>query len=162
VATPVPLAIVAPAGSAPLTPPRALAPETRPAPPRASTTTAAAPAPQPIRVERTALSDPALANAGAPAGGARARAPGRPVPKAGDETTTAATHAAPAHPPAPVPGVPTSSTEPASVREACGNRRFFALAACMDRRCEEAHFRSSAECVAILARKANREGQAPN
>jgi hypothetical protein len=32
----------------------------------------------------------------------------------------------------------------------------------MDRRCEEAHFRSSAECVAILARKANREGQAPN
>jgi hypothetical protein len=61
-----------------------------------------------------------------------------------------------------LPAAPTASAEPATARDACGNRRFFALAACMDRRCEEARFRPGAECVAVLARKASREGGAPN
>ncbi len=61
-----------------------------------------------------------------------------------------------------LPAAPTASAEPATAREACGHRRFFALAACMDRRCEEARFRTGPECMAILARKANREGWAPN
>jgi hypothetical protein len=82
------------------------------------------------------------------------------VPKIGDEATTPAT--APArvvdHPGA----VPISAAEPQSARQACGERRFIALAACMDRRCEEARFRTSPECVAILARKASREGYAPH
>ena len=59
-----------------------------------------------------------------------------------------------------MPNVPGAATGAASAREACGNRRFFALAACMERRCEEARYRANPECVGILARKANREGQA--
>jgi hypothetical protein len=58
--------------------------------------------------------------------------------------------------------MPIASTEPRTAREACGKRMFFALAACMDHRCEEPRFRAGPECVAVLARKANREGQAPN
>jgi hypothetical protein len=36
---------------------------------------------------------------------------------------------------------------------------FIALAVCMDERCEEPRFRSSEECVAVLARKHARENR---
>jgi hypothetical protein len=46
-----------------------------------------------------------------------------------------------------------------SAREACGKRRFIALAVCMDERCEEPRFRQTPECVSVLARKAFRENR---
>jgi len=48
---------------------------------------------------------------------------------------------------------------PATAREACGKRVFIALAICMDEKCEEAKFRSTPECVGILARKRQRENR---
>jgi Protein kinase domain len=64
------------------------------------------------------------------------------------------------HPvPAAVPGArPVPEDQPATAREACGNRSFFALAICMDDRCEEPRYRNSEECQAILAKKRAREG----
>ncbi len=52
---------------------------------------------------------------------------------------------------------PLTDGVPHSAREACDKRAFIALAVCMDRVCEESRFRSTAECVGILARKAARE-----
>ena len=46
--------------------------------------------------------------------------------------------------------------EPRTAREACGNRNFFSLAVCMDERCELPRYRATAECIPILARKAER------
>jgi hypothetical protein len=45
---------------------------------------------------------------------------------------------------------------PASAREACGRRVFIAMAVCMDEKCEEPRYRSTAECIAVLARKTER------
>ena len=130
-------------------------------PQRASTITAGAVAPQSIGGERTSLGDRSdAANAATPASAGYARPPGRPVPKVGGGT--ASTGVTPQRTSATVSNVPMASTEPATAREACGNRTFLALAACMDRRCEEPRFRSSSECVPILVRKASREGQASN
>ena len=50
-------------------------------------------------------------------------------------------------------------TEPRTAREACGNRNFFSLAVCMDERCELPRYRTTAECLPILARKAARENR---
>jgi serine/threonine protein kinase len=46
-----------------------------------------------------------------------------------------------------------------SARDACGKRVFIALALCMEEKCDEARFRGSAECVAILDRKRARESR---
>ncbi|MEO6895841.1 MAG: protein kinase [Caldimonas sp.] len=43
-----------------------------------------------------------------------------------------------------------------SAREACGKRGFFAMAVCMDERCELPRYRTTQECLAILARKNER------
>jgi len=53
--------------------------------------------------------------------------------------------------------VPVTEVGPRSARDACGSRTFIALAVCMDRVCEEARFRTTPECVAILARKGARQ-----
>ena len=55
--------------------------------------------------------------------------------------------------------VPPVESGPTSAREACGRRVFISLAICMDEKCEEARFRSTPECVGILARKQSRENQ---
>jgi hypothetical protein len=77
-----------------------------------------------------------------------ARPPGSPAPPP------------PGHPvPGAVPAArPGPDDQPATAREACGNRSFFALAICMDDRCEEPRYRNSEECQAILAKKRAREG----
>ena len=61
----------------------------------------------------------------------------------------------------PVPATTTAAVEaaPASAREACGKRVFISLAICMDEKCEEARYRSTPECVGILARKTARENR---
>jgi hypothetical protein len=72
------------------------------------------------------------------------------------------TRPAPVPVPVPVPEARApqpSDNQPASAREACGRRVFIALAVCMDERCEEPRFRSSEECVAVLARKHARENR---
>jgi hypothetical protein len=51
-----------------------------------------------------------------------------------------------------------ADNQPATAREACANRGFFAQAICMDDRCEEARYRNTEECAGILARKRTREG----
>ena len=48
---------------------------------------------------------------------------------------------------------------PASAQEACSGRGFFARAVCMDRECELALFRDSAECSRVLVMKRTREGR---
>ena len=45
---------------------------------------------------------------------------------------------------------------PATAREACGDRRFIALAICIDRECERPRFRESPECVRVLEVKQRR------
>jgi serine/threonine protein kinase len=66
----------------------------------------------------------------------------------------------PAPIPVPVARAPQSSdNQPASAREACGKRVFIALAICIDERCEEPRFRNTDECVAVLARKRERENR---
>lgn len=45
---------------------------------------------------------------------------------------------------------------PASARDACGKRGFFAMAVCMDERCELPRYRNTQECIPILARKTER------
>jgi len=158
-ATPVPAASVASAANAPLTPTRALVPVARPALSRAPTLTAGTTLPQSVGSERTPSSNSAaLGNPVVPASVAPAHPPGRPVPRVID-ATTAVTATTPLRTSEAMPNVPVAATDAATAREACGNRRFFALAACMDRRCEEARYRASPECVGILARKANHEGQ---
>ena len=124
---------------------------------------------------------------------ARARPPGRPVPRVDGDPATASTgnplrpgdstgSGNPAFGPAnnspaalaeraraaaaardaatamqrPVPVV---EAGPSSAREACGKRVFISLAICMDEKCEEARFRSTPECIGILARKQSRENQ---
>ncbi|MEO8525239.1 MAG: protein kinase [Caldimonas sp.] len=49
--------------------------------------------------------------------------------------------------------------QPASAREACGKRVFIALALCMEEKCDQARFRTSSECVAIMDRKRARENR---
>jgi len=133
-------------------------------------------------------------SASAAGGDARARPPGRPVPRVDGDPATASTGNAlqrpgdstgsgnPAYGPAnnspaalaeraraaaaardvaiatqrPVPVV---EVGPSSAREACGRRVFISLAICMDEKCEEARFRSTPECIGILARKQSRENQ---
>ena len=160
--TPVPLAIAEPASNAVSTTPSPQVQAPLPGPPRSpATATAAATARPALGSERATLAENAAAvNAGPVAGAARPHPTGRPVPTPGDEPATAST--TPARMPEHAPAAPIASVEPATVREACGNRRFIALAICMDRRCEEARYRTSPECVAILSRKATREGYAPN
>ena len=48
---------------------------------------------------------------------------------------------------------------PASAREACGKRVFIALALCMEEKCDEARYRVTAECVAVMDRKRGRENR---
>jgi len=48
------------------------------------------------------------------------------------------------------------SSGPASAREACGDRRFIALAVCVDRECERPRFRDTPECVRVLEVKRRR------
>ena len=48
---------------------------------------------------------------------------------------------------------------PTSAREACGKRRFIAMAICMDTVCEEARFRATPECIGVLSRKATRDNR---
>ena len=45
---------------------------------------------------------------------------------------------------------------PSTAREACGDRRFIALAICMDRECERTQLRKTPECVRILDMKRRR------
>ena len=45
---------------------------------------------------------------------------------------------------------------PRTVREACGDRRFIALAVCIDRECERPRFRATPECVQVLEVKRRR------
>ena len=47
----------------------------------------------------------------------------------------------------------------ASARDACGRRVFIALALCMEEKCDEARYRGTAECVAIMDRKRTRENR---
>ena len=49
--------------------------------------------------------------------------------------------------------------QPTSARDACGKRVFIALALCMEEKCDEARYRSTAECVAIMDRKRARENR---
>ena len=51
---------------------------------------------------------------------------------------------------------PAAQRGPATAREACGDRRFIALAICIDRECERPRFRESAECVRVLEVKQRR------
>ena len=51
---------------------------------------------------------------------------------------------------------PAPAAGPATAREACGSRRFIALAVCLDRECERPLFRDSPECVAVLNLKRQR------
>lgn len=47
-----------------------------------------------------------------------------------------------------------------TAREACGNRKFIALAVCMERECERAQFRSHEECKQVLdAKRKQRDGR---
>jgi hypothetical protein len=159
--TAVPVAVAAPASNGAATPPSIQTQKTLR--PLAARSTAASPTEVDVRPaigEHATIADSAgPAGTVSPAGVAGLRPSGRPVPKVTDESVAARAQAPmPDH----LPAAPTASAEPATAREACGNRRFFALAACMDRRCEEARFRTGPECMAILARKANREGWAPN
>jgi Protein kinase domain len=180
---------VATGDSASGTAPPLLAQETKPAAAHALPASAAEVLARPAAAgDRSALAD----SSASAASGARARPPGRPVPKVGDETTTAVvggaaassvrasdvtagavadrSHAGSAVPSreqaqarsAVVSPVPVAPPQPATAREACGNRGFFAMAVCMDDRCEEARFRNQPECVPILERKHSREGVAPN
>ena len=158
--TAVPVAVAEPASNGAFTLPSSQTQTVRPV---AARSTAALPTEvnaRPAVGEHATIADSAgLAGAVSPAGAARMRPSGRPVPKVTDESATTRGRAPmPDH----LAAAPTASAEPATAREACGNRRFFALAACLDRRCEEARFRTGPECVAIVARKANREGWAPN
>jgi hypothetical protein len=52
-----------------------------------------------------------------------------------------------------------AQAQPTSARDACGKRVFIALALCMEEKCDEARFRGTAECVAILDRKRARENR---
>jgi hypothetical protein len=45
---------------------------------------------------------------------------------------------------------------PASARDACGDRGFFALALCIDRECERPRFRGTPECARLLEAKRRR------
>ena len=45
---------------------------------------------------------------------------------------------------------------PATAREACGDRRFIALAICIDRECERPRFREGSECLRVLEVKQRR------
>ena len=56
--------------------------------------------------------------------------------------------------------LPTQIEAPAaSARDACGKRVFIALALCMEEKCDEARYRGTAECVAIMDRKRIRENR---
>ena len=125
---------------------------------------------------------------------AKARPPGRPVPRVDADSATASTGSAPQRPgestgygnPAFGPAnnspsavaerarvaaaardaamatqrpVPVVEAAPTSAREVCGKRVFIALAICMDEKCEEPRFRTSQECIGILARKTARENR---
>ena len=115
------------------------------------------------------------------------RPPGKPVPRVGEDPALATTTGANPTRPVDYPntGVPATNSErprpsaatpreyagtqrpipsiaeapPESVREACGKRTFIALAVCIDEKCEEARFRSTPECIGILARKTSRQNQ---
>ncbi len=131
-----------------------------------------------------AASDRSSVAVAATASGARVRPPGRPVPRVDDPTTASTSSSglrsvdgAPSGSSGAVGGErPRSGSqvsvrdaaggqkalpmaadgEPATAREACGKRNFFSLAVCMDERCELPRYRTTAECIPILARKAER------
>ncbi len=52
-----------------------------------------------------------------------------------------------------------AQAQPTSARDACGKRVFIALALCMEEKCDEARYRSTAECVSIMDRKRARENR---
>jgi hypothetical protein len=136
---------------------------------------------------RASIADRAPVADGGAASAARVRPPGKPVPRVGEDpalaTTTGANPARPVE--YPNTGAPPTNTErprpqaatpreyagtqrqipsiaeaaPESVREACGKRGFIALAVCLDEKCEEPRFRSTPECIGILARKTSRQNQ---
>jgi hypothetical protein len=140
---------------------------------------------KPLLTDRPALAGAAAP--GASSASAVRRAQGRPVP--GLDGSTTATGVAPARPidgspygTSPGPGgyggdsqrpygqagrdraierpVPAAlAAEPATAREACGNRAFIAMAICMDEKCEEPRYRQTQECASILVRKHAREGR---
>ena len=77
-----------------------------------------------------------------------------PVPEERRPRAVAAVRAPPMVQPSrsePVPAV-----GPATAREACGDRRFIALALCVDRECERPRFRDTPECVRVLEVKRRR------
>lgn len=49
--------------------------------------------------------------------------------------------------------------EPATAREACGNRTFISLAMCLDRQCERPRFRREPSCERMLQAKRRRSGE---
>ena len=51
---------------------------------------------------------------------------------------------------------PAAPSGPGTAREACGDKRFIALAICIDRECERPRFREGAECVRVLEVKRRR------
>ena len=57
---------------------------------------------------------------------------------------------------APTRAQPAAPSGPTTAREACGDRRFIALAICIDRECERPRFREGAECVRVLEVKRRR------
>jgi len=122
------------------------------------------------------------------ASGARARPPGKPVPRVGEDPALAVNsgigttrppesptggppnasvntdrHVVPSTPPPRDYGTAQRPTAPAesggqSIRDVCKGS-FFERNICLDLRCEEARFRSTPECVEVLNRKGKRQSQ---
>ncbi len=114
---------------------------------------------------------PASRLADAYAGAASTGNPARPKPSAAhgtefaDETQVAAPYDESRPRAAAVRAAPNASPNrnervassgPTTAREACGDRRFIALAVCIDRECERPRFREGAECVRVLEVKRRR------
>ncbi len=86
------------------------------------------------------------------------------VPKAEKSARSSADEGAPtqaARQPANAPAKPerTTSSEPSSPRQACGNRVFIAMAFCMKRQCEKAQYRQHAQCIRMREQEAQQQRQ---
>jgi hypothetical protein len=155
--------------------------------PAPSTATPATSAPAADTTARASPADRAASPDAGAASGARARPPGKPVPRVGEDPALAATngigttrppespptgapnasvngsHVVPSTPPLRDPGTVQRPTAPAdyggqSIRDVCKGS-FFERNICLDQRCEEARFRSTPECVDVLDRKRKRQPQ---
>ena len=101
-----------------------------------------------------------------PGAGARPDGALRPLPGSEHpyDTTAPVTggvtaDARPRPPSTPAPTLQATPQGPASAGDACRGLGFIARAVCMDRECDSARFRDTAECVPVLARKRLREGR---